>query len=348
MAVAAPLRARGVTVTRGPVVVLDGIDLTVAEHDTIGLIGPNGVGKTTLLRTLAGQIAPDRGAVERTPPTATVGYLPQERNRGHELVTDYLHRRTGATDASAELDAATAALAAGEHGADTRYDAALTRWLSLGVADLPGRLGEVWSELSLQPELLEQPTSSLSGGEAARVGLAALLLSRFDVYLLDEPTNDLDLDGLAMLERWIGELRAGVVLVSHDRTFLARTVDSVFEIDEFTHTATRFTGGWQAYLDERAAAERHAWERFEEYDTQKSSLARARPARTGVGDPGPGEAQAVRRERQEHPCLPAEPDRAARRQGGADREGDRSTGRRRQAAGAVAAAPRHPDRSPER
>ena len=149
----------------------------------------------------------------------------------------------------------------------------MTRWLSLGVADLPARLGEVWSELSLQPELLAQPTSSLSGGEAARVGLAALLLSRFDVYLLDEPTNDLDLDGLAMLERWIGELRAGVVLVSHDRTFLARTVDSVVEIDEFAHTATRFAGGWQAYLDERAAAERHAWERFEEFDTQRSSLA---------------------------------------------------------------------------
>ena len=273
MVSAAPLRARGLTVTRGPLVVLDGVDLTVAEGDTIGLVGPNGVGKTTLLCALAGQVRPDRGTVERTPPTATVGYLPQERHRSHEAVTDYLHRRTGATGASAELDAATAALAAGDDAADARYDDALNRWLALGVADLPSRLGEVWSELNLHPDLLDQPTSSLSGGEAARVGLAALLLSRFDVYLLDEPTNDLDLDGLAMLERWISELRAGVVLVSHDRTFLAGTVDSVVEIDEFTHQARRSSGGWQAYLDERAAAERHALERFEEYDAKRSDLA---------------------------------------------------------------------------
>ena len=273
MSGAAPLRARAITVTRGPVVVLDSVDLTVAGGDTIGLIGPNGVGKTTLLSVLAGEIRPDRGTVEVTPPSATIGYLPQERHRGSELVRDYLHRRTGATGASAELDAASASLAAGDDGADTRYDVALTRWLSLGVADLPSRLGQVWSELSLHPDLLDQSISTLSGGEAARVGLASLLLSRFDVYLLDEPTNDLDLDGLAMLERWIDDLRAGVLLVSHDRTFLARTVTSVLEIDEFNHQATRFHGGWQAYLDERAAAERHAWERFEQFDAQRSNLA---------------------------------------------------------------------------
>jgi len=270
---AAPVRARAVTVTRGPLVVLERIDLTVAATDTIGLVGPNGVGKSTLLRVLAGQVAPDSGSVELTPPTATVGYLPQQRQRGTESVRAYLHRRTGATDAQAALDDATAGLADGAQGADTRYDDALTRWLALGVADVAARVGEVWSELGLADRLIDQPTSSLSGGEAARVGLAALLLSRFDVYLLDEPTNDLDLAGLAVLERWIGELRAGVVLVSHDRTFLARTVNSVVEIDEFSHCATRFAGGWHAYLDERAAAERHAWERFEGYDTQRGNLA---------------------------------------------------------------------------
>jgi ATPase subunit of ABC transporter with duplicated ATPase domains len=93
------------------------------------------------------------------------------------------------------------------------------------------------------------------------------------VYLLDEPTNDLDLDGLARLERWVADLDSSVVLVSHDRTFLARTVTTVVELDEFTHRATRFAGGWQAYLDEKAAAERHAWERFEEYDSKRAALA---------------------------------------------------------------------------
>ena len=277
---AAPLRGRGLTVSRGPLVVLDSINVTVASGETIGLVGPNGVGKSTLLGVLAGRIQPDRGSVERTPPAATVGYLPQEPRRDRvELVAAYLERRTGATAATAELDAATMALADREVGAENRYDRALQRWLSLGVADLPARIGEVWSELGLADDLVDQPTASLSGGEAARVGLAALLLSRFDVYLLDEPTNDLDLDGLDRLERWIeglklpGSALSGVVLVSHDRTFLARTVDTVVELDEFTHRATTFGGGWQAYLDEKAAAERHAWERFDDYETKRTALA---------------------------------------------------------------------------
>ena len=254
--------------------VLDSINLTVADNETVGLVGPNGVGKSTLLGVLAGRVQPDRGSVELTPPTATVGFLPQEPRRDRaELVAAFLQRRTGATAATAELDAATTALADRVVDAENRYDRALQRWLSLGVADLAARIGGVWAELGLADGLLDEPTASLSGGEAARVGLAALLLSRFDVYLLDEPTNDLDLDGLDRLERWVTALQAPVLLVSHDRTFLARTVTTVLELDEFTHRGTRFGGGWQAYLDEKAAAERHAWERFEEFDSKRSTLA---------------------------------------------------------------------------
>jgi ATPase subunit of ABC transporter with duplicated ATPase domains len=274
MPAAAPLRARDLTVVRGPLTVLDGVDLVVPSGERVGVVGPNGVGKTTLLRALAGDVPLERGRVTRTPPTATVGYLPQEPSRSAtETVRDYLARRTGVTAATAELDAATAALAEHHAGADEAYAAALDRWLALGGADLDARVGQVWADLGLSARLLDTPTAVLSGGEAARASLAALLLARYDVFLLDEPTNDLDMAGLDRLERWIIGLEAAVVLVSHDRTFLARTITRVVELDEFTHRASQYAGGWQAYLDEREAVRRHAWERFTAYDDQRRSLA---------------------------------------------------------------------------
>ena len=125
--------------------------------------------------------------------------------------------------------------------------------------------------------------SSLSGGQAARVGLAALLLSRYDVFLLDEPTNDLDLDGLERLEGFVSGLRAGAVVVSHDREFLARTATTVIEIDAAQQTVNVFDGGYQSYLDEREVARRHARERYDEYADRRSALWRSEPGPSGPG-----------------------------------------------------------------
>ena len=170
---------------------------------------------------------------------------------------------------------------------------------------------------------------SLSGGEAARAGLAALLLARFDVFLLDEPTNDLDLDGLARLERFVSGLAAGCVIVSHDRTFLQRTITHVVELDEFTHAATRYAGGWDAYLRERDVARQQAQQAYEEYDGEALVPRRSGAARTRVGHAGPvaGEEEA-RRQRQEHQGVQDQPDRAVGRQGGAHREDDGAPRRR--------------------
>ena len=273
MTASSSLQARGLTLSLGTTPILSQVDLSVAPGWKIGLVGPNGVGKSTLLKVLSGQTPVDSGTVQTTPPDAHVGYLPQEpERRGDESVEQFLSRRTGVTRANADLDAATDDLAKGAPDADDRYSTALERWLALGAADFQARIGAVWAELGLGDRLLVQPMATLSGGEAARAGLASLLLARFDVYLLDEPTNDLDLLGLDLLETWVGSLRAGLVVVSHDREFLRRTVTHVAEIDEFTHDLTVFAGGYDSYLTEREVAARHARERYEEYAERKSGL----------------------------------------------------------------------------
>ncbi len=268
----ATLVARGLAAGHAERSLFTGLDLVVAPGDVVGLVGPNGAGKSTLLRILAGRDAPEAGEVVCSPPTATVGYLPQEPEPlGDESVRDYLARRTGVGAAEAEMDAAAAALADGGEGADERYGAALERWLALGGADLDVRAAATASELGLDVGL-ERPVAALSGGQAARAGLASLLLSRYDVLLLDEPTNNLDLAGLERLERFVRAARGGIVVVSHDREFLARTVTRVLELDLPQRTVRHYGGGYGAYLEEREVARRHAREAFEEYADRRGSL----------------------------------------------------------------------------
>ena len=272
----AALIAHQLTVVRGPRTIVADVDLHLAPGRRVGLVGPNGVGKSTLLRALAGRSFDEEtieGSVEAAPPSATVGMLPQEPERAvHESVDAFLARRTGVDAAQRELDDATERLARGATGADDAYSRALDRWTALGAADVDARTGRVFAELSIDERIRSQYMPTLSGGEAARVSLASVLLSRFDVMLLDEPTNDLDLDGLERLERWLVGLDAAVALVSHDRAFLERTITDVVEIDHHTHRATWFAGGWTAFLEERQRAGERAQARFDEYDGKRRTL----------------------------------------------------------------------------
>jgi ATPase subunit of ABC transporter with duplicated ATPase domains len=267
----------------------DSLDLTVAPGDVVGVVGVNGAGKSTLLRLLAGIVVPQAGSVSLSPRDAFVGWLPQEHERVEgETIAQYIARRTGCADATTEMDVAATALgdsnprADGLDSADV-YSAALERWLASGAADLddriPGQLEELG--LTLGNHLgVDSLMTSLSGGQAARVGLAALLLSRFDIVLLDEPTNDLDLDGLLRLEAFVRGLRGGVVLVSHDREFLARCVTRVLELDLAQGSNRVFGGGYDSYLEERETARRHRREEYDEFAEKKADLVgRARTQR---------------------------------------------------------------------
>ena len=265
------LAAANITKHHAAQLVLSDVTLVVPPASRTGLVGPNGAGKSTLLRILAGLEEPDSGTVRRLPAELAVGYLPQEQEaHPSESLGSYLARRTGVAAAALEMDALAKQLGAEPNLAE-RHSNALERFLMLGGGDLDARARTVCSEVGLHAPLAA-PLGALSGGEAARAQLAALLLARFDVFLLDEPTNDLDFAGLDRLERFVRNLPGSVVVVSHDRDFLDRTVERIVELDEWTHRATEFAGGWSEYEQARAAALRRQTQAYGAYESEQTRL----------------------------------------------------------------------------
>jgi len=271
------LTARGISVSYGALTVLHEASLAVAAGDRIAVVGPNGVGKSTLLKLLAGLVKQDTGTVSAS---GTVGYLPQERDRRDgETAMAYLARRTGVAAAEAAMLAASQRLAAASDGvgevseaeAGRQYAEALDRYLALGGPDLEVRATEMAAELGL-PADLDRPASEYSGGQAARLALAAVLLARFDVLLLDEPTNDLDLTGLDLLETHLSGFRGGLVVVSHDRAFLERTALQVLQIDPHTRDVKMYGGGYEAYREELERDKARAAEAYETYAATRDEL----------------------------------------------------------------------------
>ena len=142
--------------------------------------------------------------------------------------------------------------------------------------------------------------TSLSGGQAARANLASLLLSRYDVFLLDEPTNDLDIAGLEILEDFVRSLRAGAVLVSHDRAFLERTVHRVLELDLAQQQVRLYGGGYLAYLEERQIARQHARDAYEKYADTRAGLQQRMRTQIGWADKGVREAKSKATDNDKH------------------------------------------------
>jgi ATPase subunit of ABC transporter with duplicated ATPase domains len=237
------LDASHISKSHGSSLVLDDASLTVRPRARIGVVGPNGIGKSTLLRILAGLEQPDSGSVTRAPDSLTVGYLPQEVPRSGETLGAYLARRAGGDD---------------------------DEW----------RLKAVCREVGIGVELA-RPLAALSGGEAARAALASVLLARHEVLLLDEPTNDLDFAGLELLERFVESSEAGIVVVSHDRAFLERTVERVLELEEASRRAREFAGGFAEYERLRGLARERQYAAHGSYDERRRELEDALRSRRG-------------------------------------------------------------------
>ncbi len=255
----------------GDRVLLDGVDLRIGADSRIGLVGPNGSGKTTLLRILAGCEDLDGGSVHAHGTVGLLNQVPDSKLTGRDAILGAI----GVVEAAAQLERWAARLAAGELDAIDPHAAALERWLALGGADAEARLAIVASNMGIDERLLGRPLGTMSGGQAARAGLAAIALARHDVILLDEPTNHLDRDGLAKLRAMLEARAGGLVVVSHDRQLLSDICTSIGALDRHTGKLEYHHGGYDSWEREHEAARRRASAEYERAQARRQELIEA-------------------------------------------------------------------------
>jgi ATP-binding cassette subfamily F protein 3 len=248
--------------------IFQNVSFVISPGERAGLIGPNGCGKTTLLRIIAAEEQPDRGSVFIDPHTR-VGYLRQGLEYpGGCTLADALHDPR--VDAATEVERL--ALASSfEPVRLAEYQAALDRLEALGGYPDQSLRDNVLQNLGLDRIPLDQAVATLSGGQKTRLGLAQVLLNAPNLLLLDEPTNHLDLPMLEWLEEWLSSFKGAVLLVSHDRVFLDRAVNRVVYLDPPTHTVRSYAGNYSDYLEQSLAEREKQWA---EYRDQQDEIRR--------------------------------------------------------------------------
>lgn len=252
------LRAEGISHAYGANQVLADVSLALNPEDRAGLIGPNGVGKTTLLRVLAGHEQPDSGHVSLSP-SVVIGFLPQEYSGDFALSVDdlllkSLHEIRTLSARMREIEGEMG-LASGVRldGFLKEYGAVSTSFRDRGGYDFEHRVDLVMDGLGVAHIDRRRAVRTLSGGERERIGLAALLLREPDVLLLDEPTNHLDTDALEWLESYLDSYRGAIVATSHDRKFLTSIATAMFELDEHSQGLKTYSGNYDAYTLQKVA-----------------------------------------------------------------------------------------------
>lgn len=228
------LTAHDLAISFGPLDVFEGVSLAVANGDRVGLVGPNGEGKTTLLRILAADLTPTAGAVHRRK-GLRIGFLPQDPPSpgAKTLWEDMLEVFASLRAEEAHLQALETQMADPRHGeaALAAYAERQHRFELAGGYDYPLRIQQTLTGLGFSPDQFAHPLRQLSGGQRTRALLARLLLDKPDLLLLDEPTNHLDLAAVEWLESTLIGWEGSMVIVAHDRYFLDRVATKIWEME---------------------------------------------------------------------------------------------------------------------
>lgn len=266
------LTIRNLKKTLGGKIILNKVNFSVGKGQKIALVGPNGVGKSTLLKILAGIESPDRGEIEM-PKRALVGYLPQEpalADSQEGTVLEFLREATGVGRIEWRMKLLEARLE--EKEALLEYDRLNEDLRRITQFSFEDRTRRMLDGLFLKHIDLHREFQTLSGGERAKVNLAAVILSGADILLLDEPTNNLDLPALLFLERYLASSDATLLIASHDRAFLDAIVTKVFEIEWFSRGIEAWAGNWSTYWKNREEKRLHEKELYEKEQKEKLRL----------------------------------------------------------------------------
>ena len=238
---------------------MEAVSFRVDKGDKIGLVGRNGAGKTTLTKVLAGEALPAGGHVKRS---GEIGYLPQDPRTPdmEQLGRDRILSARGLDKVSAQLKKCQDEMASDDpkisQKAMNRYDRLEAEFLSAGGYAAESEAATITANLALPDRLLNQPLSTLSGGQRRRVELARILYSDAETMLLDEPTNHLDADSIAWLREFLKNHTGGLIVISHDTELLEATVNKVFSLDANRATIDIYNMDWKRYKIQRETDER--------------------------------------------------------------------------------------------
>ena len=242
----------------GARLLMSNVSFRVDRGDKIGLVGRNGAGKTTLTKTLAGELQPTGGTIHST---GEIGYLPQDPRSGNpsDLARTRILDARGLGQLVIDMQQATMDMASTLPGvsekAMRKYSNLEERFVALGGYTAEAEAASIASNLSLPDRILDQPLSTLSGGQRRRIELARILFSGADTMLLDEPTNHLDADSVVWLREFLKNFQGGLIVITHDVDLVEETVNKVFYLDANRMTIDQYNMGWKNYHKQRAADE---------------------------------------------------------------------------------------------
>jgi ATPase subunit of ABC transporter with duplicated ATPase domains len=255
--------------------ILKGVTFDIYEGEHIGLLGKNGAGKTTLFRIITGALAPDEGEVilpagKKIGLISQIPVFPEQYTTEDVLRTAFsqlyaLEEKLGRLARQMEQDPSDALL--------SEYDALAERFRALGGYDTDYEINAVANGLEIPETQRRQLFSTLSGGEKTRVNLARLILEKTDILLLDEPTNHLDMKATQWLEEYVGKFKGTVLIISHDRYFLDRTVTRTVEI--LNGEAAFYAGNYSYYVVEK---QRRYEEQLKKYEREQAEIRRLQQA----------------------------------------------------------------------